>query len=559
MALRYWNPGGFANTGSKSGNWNDTNSWAQVAAGAAGFSVPTSADDVIIDTITSTSYTVNVNVSASCKSLVITTSSTPLITISGTSSISISGTTAGGTHTGNYPFAIYVTGVSITVPSISFNGAGVQSIYTSNRTLNCTISTSSGIFLNNLGNGGDLIVNGLGFTHSGGTITLNGNNIYLRGACPFVSSSGTRSIAFGSNYIFIDNQNTFTNATVATNYSINIPNLTTYTFTGTGGFSIENTYSRRIGLGYTSGGSSTTGPNVFFYLDSSNNITVDANSWFNIFSFNGAGTGNILPTSVAVNVNTLGFATKAPRITPTFRGTGILQSNGISFSNPITINAPAGTITIADALTTTSSITHTAGTLNTNNFSISCSTFSSSNANTRTLALGKSTFTLTGSGSPWDITTTTGLTFSGTSTISLSSATAKTFTGGGFSYFNIQNTGTGALTITGSNSFNDISAPAGSTITLTSGTTQTFRYFTLKGSTGSLITLNSSTAGTQASLARNSNTNMLSTDYLSITDIATIGGTWYAGINSTNVSNNTGWSFTVPPDPTGNLLALFVP
>jgi hypothetical protein len=39
-------------------------------------------------------------------------------------------------------------------------------------------------------------------------------------------------------------------------------------------------------------------------------------------------------------------------------------------------------------------------------------------------------------------------------------------------------------------------------------------------------------------------------DYLSIKDSnATGGATWYAGANSVDAGNNTGWIFTAPPSP----------
>ena len=42
MAARYWR-------GTTSNSWGDTNNWSDSSGGAGGFSVPTSADDVIFD------------------------------------------------------------------------------------------------------------------------------------------------------------------------------------------------------------------------------------------------------------------------------------------------------------------------------------------------------------------------------------------------------------------------------------------------------------------------------------------------------------------------------
>jgi len=140
----------------------------------------------------------------------------------------------------------------------------------------------------------------------------------------------------------------------------------------------------------------------------------------------------------------------------------------------------------------------------------------------------------------------------------MTNASAKTFAGGGLTYYNLNQGGSGTLTISGSNTFNDITnsvQPA--TVSFTSGTTQTVSNFSLLGTAGNLITVNSTSAGSQASLSKASG--IVSVNYLSIRDSnATGGAQWYAGTNSTNVSNNTGWIFTAPPPSGfGNFLAFF--
>ena len=376
------------------------------------------------------------------------------------------------------------------------------------------------------------------------------------------STVNARQFAVSTSYASTIDLNGATVNLTGTGLVLYGPTLTNATITdslGGGNFTATMNTAKTFTWG-TTGGSSTKAVNL--YLTSGVSIpTFTTNSWFKTISLGTGVTGT--PTAATVNVNSLGLNSTInhSNISWIFRGTGVLATtNNTNWSGNTVINAPGGNLVLQDAWNHQNGIiTVTAGTLTTSSFAITCTNFSSSNANTRTLALGASTITITDTGTVWNATTATGLTVTGTPTINFSSASTKTFAGGGAQYYNIQNSGAGALTITGSNSFNNISALAGSTITLTAGTTQTFRFFTLKGSAGSLITLNSSTAGSQAFVARNSNTNMISTDYLSITDIATIGGTWYAGTNSTSVSNNTGWSFTLPPDPTGNLLAMFVP
>jgi hypothetical protein len=130
--------------------------------------------------------------------------------------------------------------------------------------------------------------------------------------------------------------------------------------------------------------------------------------------------------------------------------------------------------------------------------------------------------------------------------ISMTSASAKTFYGGGLSYPTLNQGAAGAITITGSNSFFNITNTTRATITFPSGLTQTFQNFSLAGIPGSLQTINASTAASAATLSKASG--IVYGGYLSIQDsTATGGATWYAGLTSTNVSNNTGWVFTQLP------------
>ena len=129
----------------------------------------------------------------------------------------------------------------------------------------------------------------------------------------------------------------------------------------------------------------------------------------------------------------------------------------------------------------------------------------------------------------------------------MTGASAKTFTGGGSTYnCTLRQGGAGALTISGSNTFSNIdNSTQPATVRFTAGTTQTFTNFSLTGTAGNLITIDSTSAGSQATLSKSSGT--VSVDYLSIQDSNATGGATWNAANSTNVSNNTGWIFTAPP------------
>jgi hypothetical protein len=235
-------------------------------------------------------------------------------------------------------------------------------------------------------------------------------------------------------------------------------------------------------------------------------------------------------------------------------GTKTITTNGKTLDFPIGFNGVSGTWQLQDALTmgTARNLTHTNGKIDLNGKTLTVGTQYIVAAGIKNITFNGGTLVCPGASSfafnntqPNSFTTTAG---TGTGTISMTAATAKTFLGGGSTYnCTLNQGGAGALTISGSNTFSDITnttQPA--TITFTASTTNTFTSFSLSGTAGNLITINSSTAGTQATISKASGT--VSADYLSIQDSAAAGGaTWYAGANSTNVSNNTGWIFTAPP------------
>lgn len=242
-------------------------------------------------------------------------------------------------------------------------------------------------------------------------------------------------------------------------------------------------------------------------------------------------------------------------LTLTGRGTHTITTNGgtLNFNTGggnFNITTVGGTYTMQDALTMSAgTINVTSGTFNTGNFSLTVPSFVGSGTTTRSITLGTSTVTVSVA---LTNTTTTNLTFSGaSSTIAFSSsATARTFAGGGLTYgtltYNVAGS-TGALTISGSNSFDTINfsdATNARTLTLTASTTQTIRNtFNVNGTAGKLMMI----AGAAGTLAY-SGSGVISCDYLSISSsTATPSATWYAGANSTDGGSNSGWNFTVPP------------
>jgi hypothetical protein len=229
-------------------------------------------------------------------------------------------------------------------------------------------------------------------------------------------------------------------------------------------------------------------------------------------------------------------------------GPKTITSNGVTFDGPVAFNGVGGSWQLADdfILGASRSLTLTNGTFDANGSDVTLGSFLLG-AGTKTLTLGSGVWTVAGSGTAWNANTNVAnLTVSpSTGIINMTSASAKTFAGGAKAWPTLNQGGSGALTIQQSNSFANITNTVQpSTITLTSGTTQTVGAFGVSGTAGNLITLNTSTPGSQATLSDSTGTNEVS--FVSIQDInATGGANWNAFLEAGNVDagNNVGWDF----------------
>lgn len=248
--------------------------------------------------------------------------------------------------------------------------------------------------------------------------------------------------------------------------------------------------------------SNTNGNNVFFDGNSgSGTVTVNVNSTCIGLDFTGY-------TGTFAGSSTLGIGaslTIVPTVTFTYSGlitfTSTSHGNTLTSSGKllpaITFNGAGGEWTIQDDLTV-SSVTITNG----------------------SVVLGSHTIDLTGTGSVWSATG--GTLSSGTSIIKLTNASSspKTFSGGGKLYYNfwITGSGSGTYTIIGSNQFNDFKVDTPPhTVNFTAGSTQTLNTFTVSGTAGNLMTLQSTSSGNHWSLFKNTPGKVIC-DYLSLKD-----------------------------------------
>ena len=256
--------------------------------------------------------------------------------------------------------------------------------------------------------------------------------------------------------------------------------------------------------------------------------------------------GTIDMSARTTNTMTLAIGTTAPAIygnwingtgitltgtgTMTFAGRGsqTITSAGKTFTQTFTINTPGGSVTLQDALTLSQSVstvlTLTNGTFDASSYNVSLSGaaggFSSSNSNTRTIAIGSGTWSIGGT-STWTITGSP--TITGTGTISLTSGSTKTFLGGGLAYTNItlNQGGAGILTITGNNTFKDITntyKATGATAISLATTTQRVSQWTAAGESGRVLTVQGTSASSPATLVHTV-AGDISVDYLTITGV----------------------------------------
>lgn len=504
-----------------------------------------------------------------------------------------------------FPAATYPASGSTTTINANYNiGTIDMSLRTSNTMTLATGATTPTIY----GNWN----NGTGITLSGtGLITFSGRTSQQLTS---VGISFTQPITINSPSGTLQLQDAFTTSTtITTTLTQGTLDLQSYTFS-TGLFSSSNSNTRTIAFGTgnitcTGTGTiwttatvtnlTTTGTQVVNVTSSgSTAITVNSGvlSEANSISYNFTGgtyglsflaftnysarnvdftgfTGTLGATANSTVYGNLKFSTgmtlTASASILTFGATSGIQqltTNGKTIDIPLTFNGVGGTFQLQDALTmgSTRTATLTNGTLNLNGKTMTVGTAFTTATGTKNLTFNGGTLvcptaatTAFNNAVPTGFTTTAG---TGTGTISMTAATAKTFVGGGSTFnCNLNQGGAGALTITGSNTFSNITnttQPA--SVLFTAATTTTFTSgFSLSGTAGNLITIGSVTAASHT-LSKSSGT--VSSDFLSISrSTATGGASWYAGANSTDGGNNSGWIFTAPPSAvsTGNFLVFF--
>jgi fibronectin-binding autotransporter adhesin len=280
------------------------------------------------------------------------------------------------------------------------------------------------------------------------------------------------------------------------------------------------------------------------YPSSGNTITI--NAAYNI--------GTIDMSARTTNTMTLAVGSQTPAIygnwingtgttltgtgTLTFagRGTQTITSAGRTFTQAITINTPGGSVTLQDAFTNNNTsasgaLVLTSGSFSDGGFNCTLSStnsgsrsFDSSNTNTRSISINGTWTLAPNTATIWNCATSTNLTVTGTGTISLTSTSAKTFAGGGIDYSGItlNQGGAGTLTISGNNTFANITntySATGATTIAFGTTTQRVGSFTATGAAGNVLTLTGTSASSPCTLVHTGSGIAADVDYLTITGV----------------------------------------
>lgn len=243
------------------------------------------------------------------------------------------------------------------------------------------------------------------------------------------------------------------------------------------------------------------------------------------------------------------------------RGNFTITGNGVTINQGITINAPTATYTLGSDIILSSSgvISVQMGTLTVvnggNNYVISAGSLGVNNTS-GVLTLGSSTHLLTGDSTTVGsvMNNATGATINaGTSTLKITNISNNSviLALGNYTFNNLwfsRGASTGTHGISGNNTFNDIKddGSAAHTLQFAAGSTTTVSTFTVSGSSGNAITLNSSTTATFALVKTGGG--VIACDWLNIQhSVATPSSTWYAGYNSVNnqavATAGSGWIF----------------
>jgi hypothetical protein len=135
-----------------------------------------------------------------------------------------------------------------------------------------------------------------GYNFTTGTIQLNGYNLTCGEFVASGTAANTRSIAFGTGNIIL-------NTTTVGRTVLSLPDVTNFTWTGTGGFVSDAAVTRTYTFGTTGG---TAAKAINLSINSGSAVpTITSSSWFKTLNFNGSSTTPALAAGGVFFVDTL--------------------------------------------------------------------------------------------------------------------------------------------------------------------------------------------------------------------------------------------------------------
>jgi hypothetical protein len=329
----------------------------------------------------------------------------------------------------------------------------------------------------------------------------------------------------------------------------------------------------------TSGG---TGSNANFPLVQDTVVIDDAttltgslslNAGYNIGEFDCSARSTGITINHLTNLNFYGSYTLGSGVTVAGTGTQVFAGTGtqtftsagktITFS--IIIDKFSSSFDFGDAFVSSRSISFIQGTLDAKNYNITCEAVTSVSNQFRIVNMGSGLWTLTRTGTVWNFSNTPNLTFNkDTADILLSDTTtdARIFSGGtGILYNKLTiggETGTSITTI-GSGTFTELASTktVAHTVRFDSNNAA-FNTWSVTGTLGNLVTVDSSTAGTRRTIGITNSTEGL-INYMSVKDIGVSTADRFYVNNSIDGGNNLNVYFTSTPitTSTGNMFFMF--
>jgi hypothetical protein len=539
MATFYWVRG--------SGTWGNTSTTnlSTTSGGAPASATPTGGDLVIFDANSNSlnagaSYTVTVNRTTSMPSLSLDNPSAGTLTFAGSSNLNYNTTDI---H-------------SITISSgVNWTNTGTIAVSAANGRINIT---TNGVTLRNnlsLTSASDELNLGSALVTTG-SVTINNMRVNLQGfdlTCDSLSNAAAIQIPInfdsgGQVYITGNNKTVLSVQFGAYSGRSNLP--FTLTYTGSVGTRTVTYAGSTFSGAQRNGALTITGGSDTVSFNGAVN-TLNCTGFSGAFNLGGA-------VSIAGNA-TFGSGNTGSANTLTFLNSTTLSSNGGTINFAIAITNTR-TVTLGSAVSFGTARTVAAGTgLNISSYTL---TLPALTANGGITSAG-GTIALTGTGTVF----TNATTITGAPSILFSDngTTQKTFAGNGATYGDMTlggSTGIATYNFTGANNWTGTwssTKTVASTIVLPASVTTTVRNWNISGSPSNLITLQSSTAGTRATLSKSGGGIVSTADYLDIRDssAAPTSVLWYAGANSVNTSNNIGWIFAAYPEPNYNFLQFF--